>query len=319
MKTLVTRPTINLMRLSILLLVFFTYTNLMGCIHLSFNHHPDDPKMELIKEKTLQTQEGKNLYLSTASGDVRINSWDRNEVQVKIYGNDRARDKMKFAIEESGEGIKVEGKSSTSSWLSFWKSTRVRYEIVIPKKYNSKASTSGGDISLDNLDGAVKFSTSGGDIRVQNVSGRVDASTSGGDIRLMSISGPIKCSTSGGDISIKESKGDVSTSTSGGDISLQCADGKIGASTSGGDIRVDYSGSNQGIKLKTSGGDISLKVDYDFAGNVDLSSLGGDVSCDLTMTAVTKKKSSSLIGAANSGGPEVECSTLGGDIRIRKR
>lgn len=319
MTTNITKSLKRLTRLSFLLLIVFTYTNLMGCVHISINQHPDDPKMELIKEKNLPTQEGKNLYLSTARGDVRINSWDKNEVQVKIFGNERAKNKMTFTVEEISDGIQVEGKSTASSWLSFWKSTRVRYEIVIPKKYNSKASTSGGDLYLDDLTGNVKFSTSGGDIKVQKVTGKVDASTSGGDIRLAYIVGPIKCSTSGGDISVKESKGDISTSTSGGDISLQISNGKVSASTSGGDIRVDYSGANQGIKLKTSGGDISLKVDSDFSGNIDLSSLGGDVSCDLPLTSITKKKSSALIGAANSGGADVECSTLGGDIRIRKR
>jgi hypothetical protein len=303
----------------IVLLTLFTYTNLMGCVYIYFNHQPDDPKMELIKEKNLPTQEGKNLYLSTSAGDVRINSWDKNEVQVKIFGNERAKNKMNFNVEETSDGVQVEGKSTASSWLSFWKGTRVRYEIVIPQKYNSEASTSGGDVYLDDMTGNAKFRTSGGDIRVQKVIGKVDASTSGGDIRLMYISGPIKCRTSGGDVSVKESKGDFLASTSGGDISLQTANGKISASTSGGDIRIDYAGINQGIKLKTSGGDISLKVDYDFAGNINLASLGGDISCDLTMTAVTKKKSSALIGAANNGGPEVKCSTLGGDIRIRKR
>ncbi|MBU2445685.1 MAG: DUF4097 domain-containing protein [Bacteroidetes bacterium] len=319
MTTYITKSLKRLARLSFLLLIAFTYTNLMGCVHISVNQHPDDPKMELIKEKNLPTQEGKNLYLSTARGDVRVKSWDKNEVQVKIFGNQRAKNKMKFTVEASSDGIRVEGKSTTSSWLSFWKSTQVRYEIVVPNKFNCKLSTSGGDLHLDDLNGSVKLSTSGGDIRVQKINGTLDASTSGGDISLSYISGPIKCSTSGGDISVKEAKGNISTSTLGGDISLQCSNGKVSASTSGGDIRVDYSGANQGIKLKTSGGDISLKVDNDFAGNVDLSSLGGDVSCDLSMTAVTKKKSSALIGAANSGGPNIECSTLGGDIRIRKR
>ncbi len=319
MKTLKSTPIKKITNLVIILLALFTYTNLMGCVHVTINHSPDDYKLELIREKSFKTTDGKNLTVEASGGDVKINSWDKSEVTVKIYGNDRAKETMKFRLDETTDGVEVEAKRSGSAIFSFWKNIRLKFEISVPKNYNTKVNTSGGDISLMNLNGNVVFKTSGGDIKLGQVNGNVKLSTSGGDISASDINGYFKASTSGGDIKVKKFKGDTEVSTSGGDIWLQGQDGKISASTSGGDISLDYYGKNNGIKLSTSGGDINVKVDNDFNAEIDLSTLGGDVSSTLTLSKVIKKKSSVLKGTANAGGEKLECSTLGGDISVRTR
>jgi DUF4097 and DUF4098 domain-containing protein YvlB len=274
--------------------------------------------LKVIHEKTFQTEIGKNFKLKTSSGDVYISTWDKPEVYVKISGNSKAEDKMKFRFEKSDDGVTIEGKHG--SWLNWFSGSGiyVKYEVKLPDRYNAKISTAGGDIKLYDLNGAVDFSTSGGDIFVKNTEGPVHSSTSGGDITIELNKGLLDLSTSGGDIHVKDFDGELSASTSGGDIVLSGKNGKVNASTSGGDINLIYLDSNKGIDLSTTGGDIYVKVPEDFSADANLSTTGGDVECDLPITSKGKISASKIRGELNGGGPKLECTTTGGDIKVSK-
>ncbi|MGE5431748.1 MAG: DUF4097 family beta strand repeat-containing protein [Syntrophomonadaceae bacterium] len=272
-------------------------------------------ELKTIQEKTLPTSAGKKLELNTSSGDVYISTWDRPEVYVKISGNKRAYDKMHFNIEDTGEGVKVLGKSR--SWFFFgWNVMYVKYEIKVPASYNAAIKTSGGDIKIYDLNGSIRFETSGGDISLINTKGYTDLSTSGGDIKLENTSGDMKMSTSGGDIQVHNFNGNLKASTSGGDMNLDGKGGRVEASTTGGDITLNYSDTNYGIDLETSGGDITVKLPGNFSANADLSTSGGEIECKLPITQTGKLSSSKLIGELNGGGKTLHCHTSGGDIKV---
>lgn len=272
--------------------------------------------LKIIHEKTFQTELGKEFKLETNSGDVYISTWDKPEVYVKISGNRKAESKMKFRFEKTDDGIIIKGKrDSWFSWFS-WGGVYVKYEIKLPSMYNAEVSTAGGDIKLYDLNGSIDFHTSGGDVFLKNVEGTISTTTSGGEIVIEDNKGKTNASTSGGDIHMKNFNGDISVSTSGGDIILNGNTGKIDASTSGGDIELTYFGINKGIELSTTGGDINVKVPNNFAADADLSTTGGDVSCNLPITSKGKFSSSHLSGRLNGGGPILECTTTGGNIKV---
>jgi DUF4097 and DUF4098 domain-containing protein YvlB len=274
--------------------------------------------LKVIHEKTFQTEMGKNFKLKTGNGDVYISTWDKPEVYVKISGNSKAESKMKFRFEKSDDGITSEGKhESWFNWFS-WGGIYVKYEIKLPDNYNANVSTAGGDIKLYDLKGTIDFNTSGGDIFIKNTEGFVHSSTSGGDITLESNNGKMNLSTSGGDIQVRDFEGDLSVSTSGGDIVLEGKNGKVNASTSGGDINLTYIDVNKGIDLSTTGGDIYVKVPESFSADANLSTTGGDVECDLPITSKGRISASKIKGELNGGGPKLECTTTGGDIKITK-
>lgn len=273
-------------------------------------------ELKVIHEKIFQTEMGKNFKLKTGSGDVYISTWNKPEVYVKISGNSKAEDKMKFRFENSDEGVTIEGKHD--KWFNWFSGSGiyVKYEIKLPDKYNAKISTAGGDIKLYDLSGAVDFNTSGGDIFIKNTDGPVHSSTSGGDITIEINKGLLDLSTSGGDIHVKDFDGDLTVSTSGGDIVLSGKNGKVNASTSGGDIKLTYLDSNKGIDLSTTGGDIHVKVPENFSADANLSTTGGDVECNLPITSKGKISASRIRGSLNGGGPKLECTTTGGDIKV---
>ncbi len=269
--------------------------------------------------KAFKTSEGKTLIFEGTGGDIRIYTIDKPEVRLKIYGDQDALEKIEFLYSENSEGMKIKIKRISSIWNFLFSQSYVYYDLIIPKRYNLNISSSGGDILLKDLVGEVKIKTSGGDIRLEKNEGNVSTTTRGGDIILREIKGSAKAITTGGDIKLEKIEGETYCTTTGGDISIQSSNGKVYATTTGGDIYIDYSGVNKGIKASTVGGDIRLTLDEMTEGYFYLSTIGGDIDNQFSLTKIYSYKSSKVEGEINKPDPRIECTTTGGDIRIRKR
>ncbi|MCX7797543.1 MAG: DUF4097 domain-containing protein [Melioribacter sp.] len=273
----------------------------------------------VLREKTFIVTSERNLFINASSADVEVKSWNKNEAQIKIYGNKSSEDKMFFEIEEKENGIYVIVKRKNSSIFSFWRPLDITIEAVIPEKFNIKVETSGGDVLLKDLNGEQYIYTSGGDIRLKSVYGEIIARTSGGDISLSNSSGKLNVSTSGGAIICELVKGDLKASTSGGDITIHSLGGKILANTSGGDIKILLEKDFNGIEVETSGGDIELQLPSDIKANADISTYGGEIECNFSNMKSKKLTKSSLIAELNGGGEKLRAKTSGGDIILKEK
>jgi DUF4097 and DUF4098 domain-containing protein YvlB len=302
------------LNLTVLLFSLFLVSSSYSCAKSEYT----DEKLKVIHDKTFPISPGNDFKLDASSGDVMISSWDKNEVHVKILGNDKAKEKVEFNFNESEQMIEVEAKYDWSLFMMI-KGIKLRFEIQVPKEFNIEAYTSGGDMKLQNVKGKVALKTSGGDINLAGLDGTVGVSTSGGDIVFNNTYGELNYSTSGGDIKGSKFSGKLEVSTSGGDINLSGSDTKIEASTSGGDISLEYSGQNQGIELTSSGGDISVKLPKDFNASADMSTLGGDIKSDFTGNNAVKISSTKFEADINSGGNSLILKTSGGDIVVKKK
>lgn len=261
--------------LSTIFLLIFTI------ISTSFASSSVKKDLELIQHKNFKIESGKLLTLSTEGGTVEITPWHRNEVEVKIYGNENAKEKFDFYFDADNQSVNIKGERK-KKW-NFFSNIRLKYEIKVPANFNLKISSTGGDIKVGGVDGEISLNTSGGDIWADRVSGLLKLNTSGGDIKIFSN------------------------------------DASIDAKTSGGDISLEYTGQNKGIELRTSGGDIDLIVPSDFSAKVELSTSGGDVSCNFKLNNVEKMSRTRIIGEINKGGNRLIATTSGGDIEVRSR
>lgn len=271
---------------------------------------------QTIHEKTFSVSPGQQIELASDLGDVRIRTWNEDEVYVKITGNRKAAEKIDFDFEQTSDGIYIKADHEGNGWFSWFKGIELSFDIKIPEEFNAYIYTAGGDIDLFDLQGEAELKTSGGDVYASNCNGNFIFKTSGGDIETEEISGDLEMATSGGDIKTRKHAGTTEARTSGGDIKLDVAGGKIYASTSGGDVTLYYEGTSEGIELKTSGGDIKIYVSDDFRGDADLKTSGGDIKVKLPDTRTDLVSSSKFRGKINGGGALVECRTTGGDITI---
>lgn len=292
---------------------------------------------------------GGMLVIESDAGSIRVDSWDRNVVQVKITNSDG------FDVEMDQDGDDVSVFAEAERRGLFWsRRSNIRFSVSVPQEYNVQlntgggaivvadlsgnveADTSGGSITVGRItNGDVKVDTSGGQIEIADVDGNVEADTSGGRIKIGNVAGNVVADTSGGTITIADVQGDMYARTSGGNINVGEGTGRVELDTSGGTIRAGWA---QGpVFADTSGGNIILEgsetsVQADTSGgNITVERSGGAVDADTSGGSITIRKSvgpiradtsggridAELVSSSKAGAGEAELDSSGGDVTIR--
>ena len=238
--------------------------------------------------KFFNVNKGGTLNVSITSGDVRVTTWNKNEVNIKIDSDDK-EDINNIKATLDGNTVTVKNNYS-NSWG--W-SGDISLRVSVPSDFNTEIHTQSGDVvQTGSLKGTTTVFTAGGNIKVGDVSGRTTLKSNGGDITTGSIGDELTLSTNGGDVRTGTVGGEINISTMGGSINVSKADKDLSANTMGGDINVGNVGGT--VDVKTMGGSIGLgKV----SGNATMNTYGGDLS----------------LSGANG---DVEATTFGGSIRL---
>ena len=291
-------------------------------------------KIVRVVEKTFAVEPGGQLTVETQGGNVRVETSNDSSVKVvateTIKANsekeaDELLEKLTLTIEQQAGGVsaisKYEQRSPGFKWGS-WPPVQVSFVVTVPARYNVGLKTSGGDISVSNLDGKVRARTSGGNIVLGKITDEVDAGTSGGDVRLTEGLAKVKLSTSGGNVTVERAVGETDLDTSGGDISIGSVENTVHASTSGGNVSAGIVGAFKGdCVLDTSGGNVKAKVARTAAFDLDASTSGGGVRAEGLTITIDKGGigKSRLSGKVNGGGPLLKMRSSGGDIVVETR
>ena len=281
--------------------------------------------------KSFNVGSGGQLILESDLGTIEVRSHNRNTVEVEVTfearrgGSRRVKEFLEdFDVDFShrGDDVTVIAEYKKDRW-NFWDSigryVRVQFFLTVPRKYNVDLKTSGGSITVDDLEGMVVSRTSGGSLEFGHIKGPVKGKTSGGSIRLSGCEGKAEVRTSGGSITIGSVSGDVYAHTSGGSIRVDEVMGAIDASTSGGSVTASISRQPESdCKLTTSGGGITVHMDRDIQVDLNARTSGGRVRTDFPVTIRGEISKRSLNAKINGGGPELYLRTSGGSISIRE-
>lgn len=270
--------------------------------------------------KKFSVSPGGALVVRTDAGSVRIQGGGSSEVSIEADINGRERDVERFTVtaDQSGNNVEVKGDlRGGGGFFSGLNNFNAIFTITVPREYNVEVHTAGGEIEISEVKGSLKGGTSGGDVAVKGIEGTVDLNTSGGEVRAENVHGQVRMSTSGGDARMAMVVGDVEAKTSGGNVTVEGVDGAVNARTSGGNVSVRLTGQNKGIHAETSGGNIELVLLKSTNANVDLSTSGGDVNCDLPVTVTGRIHSDEVRGTLNGGGPTILGHTSGGNVNVR--
>jgi len=126
-----------------LALILFTLVTL--CSSHVYSAEPDPGT--LILQKSFTTESGKQLKLNSFAGNVKINSWYKNELQIKIYGSREAVKCINFNVRVDKSGIYIsackKGAVGNSQVLG------LRYEISVPRNYLVKVND-GKNVAVNN-------------------------------------------------------------------------------------------------------------------------------------------------------------------------
>jgi hypothetical protein len=278
--------------------------------------------------KSFTVAPGGTLTLDTARGSIEIRGNGGNRVDIEIVRKAKTSNQndakeifgyLRFDFNQSGNDVLITGTKTTNSNKNLNK-LNVKFILSVPNRYNVDLKTSGGGISVEDLEGSVDIRTSGGSLDLDNIKGPVNGKTSGGSISIGEVEGNVKANTSGGSIRIGNAYGTVNAHTSGGGITVNEVMGKIQADTSGGSVKAYISQQPKGdCRLKTSGGSITVYLAENVAVNVDAGTSGGSIHTDFPLTLQGKISKQKLKAQINGGGPELSLHTSGGSIYIKKK
>lgn len=255
--------------------------------------------------KSLSGQSINAAKVETSGGSILVNGVSGSEARIEVYvrpSNSKysyTKDEIKKKLEEEYDlnidvaGGKLTAIAKTKKMINFnWnKALSISFKVYIPVNSSTDLSTSGGSITLANLNGKHDFRTSGGSLNIDKLSGNIKGRTSGGSISIAhSKADDIDLHTSGGSITADDCVGKMELHTSGGSLNLTTLQGNVEAKTSGGSVRADNVKGD--LIAHTSGGNVNLK---NLAGSVDASTSGGGVQVELTQLG-------DYVKISNSGG-----------------
>ena len=289
-------------------------------------------RIERNVEKTFTVQAGGKLHLETQGGEIRVAAGA--DGVVKITARERIRadsdaeandllKKLDLDFEQTGNDVSATSKYDSQPigfhWGS-WPPVQVDFIVTVPASFATDLHTSGGGITIGDLNAPVHARTSGGGIKLGKIGADVDAHTSGGSVSLDGATGEVKLGTSGGNITVGRVDGPANLATSGGSIKIESVVGELRANTSGGSIRAGIAGPLKGdCVLSTSGGSVRVTVEKAAAFQLDASTSGGSVDAGgITITLEKSNRShSQLVGSVNGGGPLLKLRSSGGSIEVR--
>jgi len=311
-------PTVKIVILMVFAVIFATtLLSLSVQVDTDFHHSARFGKDTKTYSEKFEVSDGGTLRLDTDVGDVKVTGGDGSAVEVVVTVEGDIDDIEDYTVKfkETNEGVEVRGRyRDHNGWHLDWGDFRARYVVTVPRSFNLKMETSGGDMTISDVRGTVRGSTSGGDLKITDISGEIHMETSGGNIRLKNISGKIVTETSGGDIHGSDITGTLGVETSGGNIDLRRVRAEAHASTSGGDVRLEML-ENQGVDASTSGGNIVIVFPESTGADIFAETTAGRVRCDFAIRGTMDD--GSLRGEINGGGKRVRAETSGGDIAIR--
>ncbi len=274
--------------------------------------------------KTFTVTKGGSLEVNINSGDIRLSTWDKDQVSVVVEGiDDEDMDYVKMT--QSGNTIRIEYRPRWN-----W-SGDVMFKISLPAQFDADVrtsggnievrgtmkgkltgSTSGGDIRTANIEGTTSLKTSGGDIELGDVTGDADVRTSGGNIKVEKVGKSLKASTAGGDVEVGDVGGDAVLSTSGGEVKVGKVSGSATLKTAGGDIELKSASGT--VEAKTAGGNIQLQ---DITGSIEAKTAGGDIEAELVPSGKGNSTLRSSGGNVVLSLPSNAKATVEATIRIR--
>ncbi|MGO2128717.1 MAG: DUF4097 family beta strand repeat-containing protein [Pseudoalteromonas prydzensis] len=295
---------------------------------------------EKINEQ-IEVPVNKRIFIDNQRGDVRIEGWDKPQLQITGELDDKAQG---YRLEVAGDRIEFIVKmprNNNNGWNSGDGSQLV---IYMPKSSELEFTGVNATISAKNLIAGADIDVVNGDINLQNISGNISVDTVNGDVSAIGLKGDIRYETVNGEINDKDSQGTLRFTAVNGDIKSKTAAQEVRLENVNGDIDFAFV-ALKSLRISTVNGESEIHInellkgaqityesvsgdaDFYFPANVSArfeieAHANGKIINELSNDKAKKAKygpSSDLEFAVNGGDADIEIDTISGRIELRKK
>jgi len=271
-------------------------------------------------ERTLPSAPGQELEIDLRTGgaiDVRAGDDAAIHVIADRGGSDAAD--IELEIEGTAHGARIASRYNGGRHSS---DTDVKLDVRVPKHFDVRLKTMGGDVHLEGLEGSFSGETMGGALELVSLTGKVALSTMGGEIHAERSHLDGKVSTMGGNVLIEDVEGDLKGSSMGGQVTyknagpVRAGGAAIDMSSMGGDLNVDQA--PNGARLSTMGGNVRVRSASSY---VKAETMGGDVMLDrvdgwIDAQTMGGRVTATVVGDATKGRRDVRLESKSGDLHL---
>lgn len=231
--------------------------------------------------RTLALASGSTLKVKNVNGFIRVEAWDREEVQFTGEFKPSSKDEQVKVVVEAGNGnLEIRGEYPKNTGWGSYQGPQCQMTLKVPRRVAPTLETVNGEVSVSGTQGKAVLSTVNGGIRAANLQEHLKAETVNGSINLDQVKGSLNLQTVNGAIKGSGLDGQgrgIKAETVNGSIHLQVGGmkGRLKASTVNGGISFNakgaeqvevkkhrvtavFPGSDQGIDIDTVNGAITL-------------------------------------------------------------
>ncbi len=231
--------------------------------------------------RTLPLASGSSLKVKNVNGFIRVEAWDREEVQFTGEFKPSSKDEqVKVVVEASSGAMEIRGEYPKHTGWGSYQGPQCQMTLKVPRRISPSLETVNGEVSLSGTQGKATLSSVNGGIRATDLQENLKADTVNGSIHLDKVKGGLELQTVNGAIKGSGLDGQgrgIKAETVNGSIQLQLGGlkGRLKANTVNGGITFNakgaeqvevkkhrvtavFPGSDQGIDIGTVNGAITL-------------------------------------------------------------
>lgn len=250
--------------------------------------HPAEDDQVQVEPVSVKLARGGKVAISSRSGQIVVNGWDRDEVQASATGDngpvpveaqttgDPARPRLLLTISPRRFGREARLEVKVPRYADVETLEGYRGDIEVADVDGTTLINAGnGDVRIVRV-GSVKVSRRSGDVTVREVKGDLTARTYNGDVVVENVAGLVDVAATSGALTVHNAGGDVRANSATGDIEVRCGKGRAEVSSASGSITLVGVGGD--LEASTGSGDVDFRGPIRVGGSYRLKSLSGDVS-----------------------------------------
>ncbi len=201
--------------------------------------------------RTLPLVAGSTLKVKNINGFIRVEAWDRDEVQFTGEFKPSSKDEqVKVVIEAGPRSLEIRGEYPKYTGWGSYQGPQCQMTLKVPRRVAPTLETVNGEIAVSGIQGATLVNTVNGGIRASNLTDTLQANTVNGSITLDQVRGSLSLQTVNGAIKGTDLDGQgkgIKATTVNGSIQLQLAGmkGRLKATTVNGGISFNAKGADQ--------------------------------------------------------------------------
>lgn len=259
------------------------------------------------EKKEFDLKAGGRIVLESNDGYIRIQSWNRDKVEVVMHKRAWARsereaerllDKIEIDISERSNALYLRDITEDFSDRNIglldllrgdWdEGTVVDFELMVPERVNLELTVDDGDIRIAQIEGEIIIEADDGDITLEDcTANRVDISVDDGDVDIDNVrqadagaKGLLFASVDDGNIFLRRSSFE-SIEFDGDDSEVVFRDVEVkylDINLDDGDVEVDMDIRNEGrVRINLDDGDVDVDLKREIGASFNLSAYDGRI------------------------------------------